>query len=271
MSSKAFERLSLESNLRHALEHDEFRVFYQPQIDLVSGKVMGAEALLRWEHPDLGLVSPLDFIPLLEETGLIVPVGEWILRQACEWGATQHKHGDIRVSVNLSGRQFRVPDLSDQVTRALTASRLKPEALELEITESVLMQSDNISTANLMALDKLGVRLAIDDFGTGYSSLSYLKRFPIKTLKIDRTFIRDVTDDQDDAAIVTAIIAMAHSLKVEVVAEGVENRHQLDFLRRLGCDVIQGFFINRPLPAAEINRFLARGRQVLDFAHINVR
>jgi diguanylate cyclase (GGDEF)-like protein/PAS domain S-box-containing protein len=271
MSSKAFERLSLETSLRRAVEHEEFRVFYQPQVDLVSGKVMGAEALIRWEHPDLGLVSPLEFIPLLEETGLIVPVGEWVLRRACEWAVSQQKHGEMRVSVNLSGRQFRVSDLSDQVTRALTASRLNPELLELEITESVLMQSDKISTANLMALDKLGVRFAIDDFGTGYSSLGYLKRFPIKTLKIDRTFIRDITDDQDDTAIVTAIIAMAHSLKMEVVAEGVETKQQLDYLRRLDCDVIQGYLISRPLPVAEINRFMLRGRQVLDVAHINFR
>ena len=271
MSSKAFERLSLETSLRRAVEHEEFRVFYQPQIDLVSGKVMGAEALIRWEHPDLGLVSPLEFIPLLEETGLIVPVGEWVLRRACEWAMSQQKSGEMRVSVNLSGRQFRASGLSDQVKRALTASRLKPELLELEITESVLMQGDKISAANLMALDKSGVRFAIDDFGTGYSSLSYLKRFPIKTLKIDRAFIRDVTDDQDDAAIVTAIIAMAHSLKVDVVAEGVETEQQLDYLRRLGCDLIQGFLISRPLPVAEINRFMARGRQVLDFAHTNIR
>ena len=271
MTSKAFERLSLETSLRRALEHEEFRVYYQPQIDLFSGKVMGAEALLRWEHPELGLINPLEFIPLLEETGLIVPVGEWILRQACQWGMSQQKYGEMRISVNLSGRQFRVSDLDEQVTRALTASRLKPELLELEITESVLMHGDKVSTANLMALDKLGVRLAIDDFGTGYSSLSYLKRFPIKTLKIDRAFIRDVTHDQDDSAIVTAIIAMAHSLKMEVVAEGVETKQQLDFLRRLGCDVIQGFLISKPLPVAEINRFLVRGRQVLDFAHINIR
>jgi diguanylate cyclase (GGDEF)-like protein len=271
MSSMAVKRLSLETSLRRALEHGEFRVFYQPQIDLLSGKVMGAEALLRWEHPDLGLVSPQEFIPLLEETGLIVPVGEWVLRQACEWAAGQQKFGDMRVSVNLSGRQFRVRDLGDQVTRALTASRLKPELLELEITESVLMQSDDVSTANPMALSKLGIRLAIDDFGTGYSSLSYLKRFPIKTLKVDRSFIRDVINDQDDAAIVTAIIAMAHSLKVDVVAEGVESDQQLDFLRRLGCDTVQGFLVGRAVSVGEFNRFLARGRQVLDFAHIIAR
>jgi len=271
MSSKAFQRLSLETNLRRALEQEEFRVFYQPQVNLFTGKVTGAEALLRWEHPDLGLVSPLDFIPLLEETGLIVAVGEWILRHACEWAAAHQKHGEMRVSVNLSGRQFRVPDLADQVTRALNASRLKPQLLELEITESVLMHGDNVSSANLKALDRLGVRLAIDDFGTGYSSLSYLKRFPIHTLKIDKSFIRDVTDDQDDAAIVTAIIAMAHSLKVEVVAEGVETRQQLDFLGRLGCDVVQGYYISYPLPTAEANRFLGRGRRVLDVAYLGAR
>ena len=266
MSSKAFERLSLETSLRRALEREEFRVYYQPQIDLLSGKLAGAEALIRWQHPDLGVVSPLEFIPLLEETGLIVPVGDWILRQACQWAAAGQRHGPLQVSVNLSGRQFRDPGLAERVTQALEMSGLKPTLLELEITESVLMQSDKNSVENLLALDRVGARLAIDDFGTGYSSLAYLKRFPIKTLKIDRTFIRDINVDQDDAAIVTAIIAMAHGLKVEVVAEGVETTQQLDFLRELGCDTIQGFLISRPLPVAEVNRFIARGRQVLGAA-----
>lgn len=259
--------MSLETSLRRALEREEFRVYYQPQIDLCSGKVMGAEALIRWQHPDLGLVSPLEFISLLEETGLIVPVGEWVLRQTCEWAVAWQKQEPIRLSVNLSGRQFRDAGLANQVAQVLKMSGLKPEMLEMEITESVLMQGDKIFADNLLALDRLGVHLAIDDFGTGYSSLSYLKRFPIKTLKIDRAFIRDVNTNQDDAVIVTAIIAMARSLKVDVVAEGVETAQQLDFLRRLGCDAMQGFLICKPLPVEEINRFLAQGRQVLDISH----
>ncbi len=263
MSSKAFERLSLETSLRRALEREEFRVYFQPQIELASGKVTGAEALIRWQHPDLGLVNPLEFIPLLEETGLIVPVGEWVVKQACEWAVAWQQHQPLRVSVNLSGRQFRDPRLSGQVLKILESTGLKPEMLEMEITESVLMQSDKTSADNLLALDRIGVRLAIDDFGTGYSSLSYLKRFPIKTLKIDRAFIRDLNTDPDDAAIVTAIIAMARSLEMEVVAEGVETTQQLNFLRELGCGAIQGFLISKALPVVEINRFLARGHQVL--------
>lgn len=271
MSSKAFERLTLETSLRRALEREEFRVYFQPQIDLASGLVMGAEALIRWQHPDLGLVNPLEFIPLLEETGLIIPVGEWVLKQSCEWAVTWQQHQPLRISVNLSGRQFRDPRLSNQVLKILETTGLKPEMLEMEITESILMQGDKISTDNLIALDRIGVRLAIDDFGTGYSSLSYLKRFPIKTLKIDRAFIRDLITDQDDAAIVTAIIAMAGSLQVDVVAEGVETTQQLNMLRELGCGAIQGFLISRALPLVEINRFLARGHQVLSVAQSPLR
>ncbi len=271
MSSKAFERLSLETSLRRALEREEFRVYYQPQIDLASGKVMGAEALIRWQHPDLGLVSPLDFIPLLEETGLIVAVGDWVLRQACDWAAALQQDGPFQVSVNLSGRQFRDGQLAAHVLQALEDSGLQPELLELEITESVLMQGDKTSADNLLALDDIGARLAIDDFGTGYSSLSYIKRFPIKTLKIDRAFIRDLISDQDDAAIVTAVIAMARGLKVGVVAEGVETPQQLALLRELGCDTIQGFLVSRALPVDEFERFMARGRQVLDGARLDAR
>ena len=267
---KTLSSKSVQEQFSNALA-DNAQLFTASLIDLYSGEVIGAEALLRWQHPDLGLVSPLEFIPLLEESGLIVPVGEWILRQACAWVATWQRHWPLRVSVNLSGRQFRVADLGEQVMQALHGSGLSPEMLEMEITESVLMQGDKITTDNLHLLDRLGVRLAIDDFGTGYSSLSYLKRFPIKTLKIDRVFIRNIGTDQDDAAIVTAIIAMARSLKMDVVAEGVETTQQLQFLRQLGCDTMQGFLISRPLPVEEINRFLARGRQVLDVAHSPAR
>ena len=266
MSVKALERLSLDTSLRRALEREEFCLYFQPQIDLASGHVTGFEALLRWRHPDLGLVNPLEFIPLLEETGLIVPVGNWVLEQACRWAAPWQQYGPLRISVNLSGRQFRDLGLSQQVMHILHLSALKPELLELEITESVLMEGDKVSSDNIAALDGVGVRFAIDDFGTGYSSLSYLKRFPIKTLKIDRAFIRDVKTDQDDAAIVTAIIAMARSLGLDVVAEGVETPEQLAFLRETGCDQIQGFLISRPLPQHEADALLARGRRMLESA-----
>lgn len=266
MSVKALERLSLDTSLRRALEREEFCLYFQPQIELKSNRITGFEALLRWRHPDLGLVNPLEFIPLLEETGLIVSVGDWVLEQSCRWAATWQEHGTLRISVNLSGRQFRDLTLSRRVAHILENSGLKPELLELEITESVLMQGDKVSSDNIAALDSVGVRFAIDDFGTGYSSLSYLKRFPIKTLKIDRAFIRDVKTDQDDAAIVTAIIAMAKSLNMDVVAEGVETPEQLAFLRDAGCDQVQGFLLGRPLPQPEADALLTRGRRVLESA-----
>ena len=266
MSVKALERLSLDTSLRRALEREEFCLYFQPQIELKSNRITGLEALLRWRHPDLGLVNPLEFIPLLEETGLIVAVGDWVLEQSCRWAATWQQYGTLRISVNLSGRQFRDLGLSRRVVHILENSGLKPELLELEITESVLMQGDKVSSDNIAALDSVGVRFAIDDFGTGYSSLSYLKRFPIKTLKIDRAFIRDVKTDQDDAAIVTAIIAMAKSLNMDVVAEGVETPEQLAFLRDAGCDQVQGFLLGRPLPQAEADALLARGQKALETA-----
>lgn len=260
MSAQAFERLSLETSLRRALERGEFLLYFQPQIELGSGAVTGFEALIRWQHPDIGLINPLEFIPLLEETGLIVPVGAWVLEQACTSAMAWQHYGPMRISVNLSGRQFRDGGLSQQVTRVLESSGLQADLLELEITESVLMHGDKSSSDNIAALDSVGVRFAIDDFGTGYSSLSYLKRFPIRTLKIDRAFIRDVKTDQDDAAIVTAIIAMARSLKLDVVAEGVETAEQLAFLREVGCDMVQGFLFSRPMPHSEVDAYLGRGR-----------
>src|SRR3569623_1042907 len=243
-----------------ALERGEFLLYFQPQIELGSGAVTGFEALIRWQHPDIGLINPLEFIPLLEETGLIVPVGAWVLEQACSSAMAWQHYGPMRISVNLSGRQIRDGGLSEQVTRVLESSGLQADLLELEITESVLMHGDKSSSDNIAALDSGGVRFAIDDFGTGYSSLSYLKRFPIRTLKIDRAFIRDVKTDQDDAAIVTAIIAMARNLKLDVVAEGVETAEQLAFLREVGCDMVQGFFFSRPLPHSEGDAYLGRGR-----------
>jgi diguanylate cyclase (GGDEF)-like protein/PAS domain S-box-containing protein len=259
MSSKAFERLNLETSLRYALEREQFRLFYQPQFDVLTGKVVGVEALLRWQHPDLGLVVPNDFIPTLEETGLIVAVGEWVLYTAClqamEWQKKYDKN--LRMSVNLSAHQFNDAELSPMVEYCLQRSGLSASTLELEITESVIMQDKKRITKAFQELEELGVRFAIDDFGTGYSSLSYLKRFPIDTIKVDRTFVRDVCSDADDAAIVSAIIAMARSLNMEVVAEGVESEGQQNFLKNRDCFVMQGFLLSEPVTADRMDALLA--------------
>ena len=263
MGIKAFERLSLETSLRYALEREEFRLVYQPQIDVRTGQVIGAEALLRWQHPDLGLVAPNDFISLLEETGLIVPVGEWVLYQACEQAKCwQERHAsDFRIAVNFSARQFGDARLVAMIRDCLTSTGLPPQALELEITETVIMQERKRIGRAFDALAKMGVRIAIDDFGTGYSSLSYLKRFPIDTLKIDRSFIRDVSRNRDDAAIVKAIVAMARSLNLEVVAEGIETEDQLAFIRSQDCPVVQGFLFKGPLAPWEFDEWLTGDTQ----------
>ncbi len=263
MSAKAFERLNVETHLRRALERGEFLLHYQPIIDIEQRRITGVEALLRWQHPELGVVAPQDFIPVLEETGLIVPVGDWVLHTACAQArAWQREHGrmPLRIAVNLSARQFRDHALLQTVEHALADSGLDADALELEITESVLMHDQDGSEGVLDALHARGVRLAIDDFGTGYSSLSYLKRFPIHALKIDRSFVRDVATDAEDASIVRATIAMARSLKLDVVAEGLESREQLGVIRDAGCHEMQGFYFARPVPAE---------RMVWDSALIN--
>ncbi len=251
MGARAMERLALETNLRRALERDEFLLHYQPQVRLDSGEMFGLEALVRWNHPDLGLVAPGEFIPLAEETGLIVPIGAWVLRSACRQARAWRDTGwaGLRVAVNLSGRQLRQQNLVEVVRKALEETGLSPEGLELELTESSIMHTDELTRSTLWALHEMGIRLSIDDFGTGYSNLGYLKRFPIDSLKIDRSFVRDITIDPDDAAIATAIIAMAHNLKLDVVAEGVETNEQRTLLRERGCDAIQGFLIGRPAPA----------------------
>ena len=258
MSVKAFERLSMETSLRRALDRGEFELYYQPQVDLGSGRIVGAEALIRWHHSELGTVSPVKFIPLLEDTGLIIPVGEWVLRTAAREARTwQQLAGmSLRIAINLSSRQFHDGRFKEQVAEVIAESGLEPRLFDLEITESILMQNNQASMANLRALHGLGVRLSVDDFGTGYSSLSYLKRFTVDTLKIDRSFIHDVTSDQDDAAIVEAIVVMAHSLKLEVVAEGVETVEQFEFLRSRGCDTMQGFLFSTPVPAEQFRRLL---------------
>jgi diguanylate cyclase (GGDEF)-like protein/PAS domain S-box-containing protein len=248
------ERMLLENDLRHALERDELLLYYQPQAEVGSGRIFGVEALIRWQHPTLGLVAPDHFIGLAEETGLIVPVGEWVLRQACEQGRKWHAAGidDLTIAVNISVRQFLQPDLAGVIGRVLARSGLPARCLELEITESTAMEDLEASGQVLRTLQDMGVRIAIDDFGTGHSSLSYLKNFPIQTLKIDRSFVKDIPADPNDAAIASAAIAMAHSLGLSVIAEGVETAEQLEFLRERSCDAFQGYLISRPVPPADV-------------------
>ncbi len=264
MNSRALERLSLESRLRQAIQHEELVLQYQPLVDLDTNQIRAAEALIRWEHPEMGLLAPGEFIPLAEISGLIVPIGEWVLRAACaqvrEWQRLGYPQ--LSVAVNLSARQFQQADLVSQVTAALEAAGLAPEFLDLEITESNAMQNAEISISTLWDLKNLGVQLSMDDFGTGYSSLNYLKRFPIDRLKIDQSFVRDVTTDPDDAAIASAIIAMAHSLELTVVAEGVETEPQLAFLRAQHCDEMQGYLVSRPVPAERFVELLQQNRKV---------
>jgi diguanylate cyclase (GGDEF)-like protein len=254
MNVHTLERLELESDLRHALERGEFSLHYQPKVEIASGLITGVEALLRWKHPVRGLVPPLDFIPLAEETGLIVPIGEWVLATACARTNAWQGRGlpKLSVAVNLSARQFADSMLLAKLTRIIHASGLDPAYLELEITESVVMANGECAVAVLEKLKHIGVQIAIDDFGTGYSSLAYLKRFPIDTLKVDRSFIRDIPADSGDMKITRAIVAMAHSLRLKVVAEGVETAEQLQFLRSLSCDAVQGYFLYRPLKEDEV-------------------
>jgi len=260
MNKRALEQLALEHGLRRALEGEEFVLYYQPQIDLESRQVVGVEALLRWEHPERGMMEPADFIPLAEDVRLIVPIGEWVLRAACRQARTWQESGlpSIRIAVNLSAGQLQ-RDLIRSVERILRETRLAPESLELEITESMAMQNVTLSIELLDSLRRMGIGISMDDFGTGHSSLSYLKRLPINAVKIDQAFVRDITTDADDAAIVTAVIAMAHSLKLKVIAEGVETEEQLAFLRRHRVEGIQGYWVSRPLPADRVESILRGG------------
>ena len=263
MNIKARERLMLESSLRRALDRDEFMLYYQPRVSLLSGRVIGAEALMRWRHPELGLVPPSEFIPILDETGMIIPVGDWALREACRQNREWQDMGlpPIRVAVNLSVRQFIQKDLADTIVRALDAANLSAEHLEVEITEDLFLEHNQTNIITLARLKNMGIHISIDDFGTGYSSLSYLKRLPIDTLKIDQSFVRDI-GDPDNKAIASAIIAMASSLRLNVLAEGVETDEQLAFLRAQGCNEIQGFSFSHPLPADEFAQLLRDGRQM---------
>lgn len=257
LNQRAAERLDLESSLRGALERGEFLLHYQPRVELKTGQVVGVEALIRWRLPGRGLVSPARFIPVAEETGIILPIGEWVLRTACAQAAMWQQTGSrpIKVSVNISPRQFHQEGLAATVGAILRDTGLDPRRLELELTESLVMHEPDRFTAMLHDLKALGIDIAVDDFGTGYSSLNHLKRFPVDRLKIDQSFVRDLTHDRDDASIVRAIISLGHDLNLEVVAEGVETREQLDFLRRYGCDEVQGYYLGMPVPAEEFTEF----------------
>jgi diguanylate cyclase (GGDEF)-like protein/PAS domain S-box-containing protein len=268
MNGDTQERLRIEGALRSALERGEFVLHYQPQVDLASGRIVGMEALLRWQHPELGMVPPQRFIGLAEETGLIVPIGAWVLRTACAqaraWNEMNALRGEppLRVAVNLSARQFAQPDLVASIAQVLADTGLPPACLDLELTESLFVADVAQAVELLHQLKGLGVALSIDDFGTGYSSFSYLRRFPIDVLKIDRSFVADIASDANEAAIVVSIIALARNLKLRVVAEGVETPGQLDFLRAHGCDEMQGYHFSRPLPAEGFERMLASGRRL---------
>ena len=254
MHELATRRLALETSLRRAIQNEEFLLHYQPRVSVDSLAITGVEALVRWQHPQFGLVSPSEFIPLAEDTGLIVPIGEWVLRQACEQNRRWQDEGfaPVQVAVNISGRQFHDRDLSQTVIRILNESGLAPNHLELELTESSIIQNAEFAASLLTRWRNMGVNISIDDFGTGVSSLASLKRLPIGALKIDQSFVRDATTDPDDAAIVMAIITLAHNLRLKVIAEGVETEEQLRFLQLLRCDEIQGYFFSKPLPAEKL-------------------
>ena len=250
-SQQVFRQLQIHNDLHRALEQQELQVFYQPQVSIQTGALVGFEALLRWQHPALGWISPGEFIPIAEDSGLIVKLGEWVMRSAAQQAAlwVQQGHTQFRMAVNLSVRQFADNRLPDLVAQVLEAAGLPPHMLELEVTESLALQSIASTLSTLHACKALGVKIAMDDFGTGYSSLAYLKRYPLDALKIDQSFVRNITEDAGDAAITRAIVAMAHSFGMGVIAEGVETTEQLEFLRALGCEEFQGYLFSRPVPA----------------------
>lgn len=271
MHAKASKRFELETSLRHAIDNEEFLLHYQPRVAINGLEIVGLEALVRWHHPKLGLVPPGDFIPLAEETGLILPIGEWVLREACRQNREWQDQGfsRMRIGVNISARQFQQQHLSETVVRILEESNLEPRFLELELTESSIMSNADATIEVLSNLQSMGVAISVDDFGTGFSSLSYLKRLPIDSLKVDQSFVRELATDPDDAALVMAIVNLAHALRLRVVAEGVETQEQLRFLRLLRCDEIQGYLISRPLPVEGIQELLANRRPLsTDAVHV---
>jgi len=264
MSEGVLRRVDLENKLRLAISQNQLRLDYQPKVDLASGRITGCEALVRWTHPELGAVSPGQFIPVAEESGLIVPIGDWVLRTACAQGKAWLDAGlpPISVSVNLSARQFLQQDVVSWVLDALRETALPPGQLELELTESLIAQDTEKVIATVNQLKASGVHLSIDDFGTGYSSLSYLKRFRVDTLKIDQSFVRHMLKEPGDAAIVRAVISLAHSLKMKVIAEGVETAEHCAFLRQHGCDEIQGYYFSKPVPAEQFAQLLGSDKQL---------
>lgn len=264
MSVGSLNKLLLEANLRHALERSEFQVYYQPKVSLTTGEIVGAEALIRWFPPNQGFVSPAEFIPLAEETGLIIPLDAWVLATVCAQAQQWQLAGfpPLQMAVNLSGLQFHQPNLTDRVTQILQQTQLDPQYLELELTEGVIMQNTEATSRKLNHLKNLGIQIAIDDFGTGYSSLSYLKQFPFDTLKIDRCFVQNISSDSKNAAITTAMIQMAHNLELKVIAEGVETSSELAFLQQQACDEIQGYFFSRPVPVQEFEQLLTTGKRL---------
>ncbi|HET9343545.1 MAG TPA: EAL domain-containing protein [Candidatus Eremiobacteraceae bacterium] len=257
--AKSNERLALETSLRRAVKNGELLLHYQPQIDISSGKLVGVEALVRWERPGLGLVPPSEFIPIAEETGLIVSIGSWVIEEACRQAAQWRQLGfpAFKMAVNVSARQFRHKSFVESVDAVLAAHGLDPSSLEIELTESITMHASDVELLAFEELKRIGVRLALDDFGTGFASLSNLKRFPVDVVKVDRTFVTDCLNSTDDAAIVKAVVSMGHALRLQVTAEGVETREQLAFLQLLGCDSAQGFFVGAPMPAADLERLVA--------------
>jgi EAL domain-containing protein (putative c-di-GMP-specific phosphodiesterase class I) len=264
MHVQVLAQLELEADLRQAIEREELRLVYQPIVSLRSGQIVAVEALLRWQHPERGLLNPADFLDMAEETGLIVPVGAFGLREACTQGRAWHEAGfpDLRLAVNISARQFMEKNLPRLVKSTLVETGFPSHCLEIEITEKTAMQDIDLTIRTLVELSGVEVQVSIDDFGSGYSALGYLKRFPVNSLKIDRSFISDVISDPDDAAITSAIIAMAHVLKLNVVAEGVETEAQMEFLKSQQCDHIQGYLISHALPVKDITYLLHKYTQV---------
>jgi len=251
MGVTAISRMNMEASMRRGLERGEFKLHYQPKIELGTQRIVGAEALVRWQHPQIGLIHPIEFIPLAEESGLILPLGEWVLAEACRQQVAWKNQGlgELRVAINVSPRQFRQEDLAERVATVFAETGADPTYVTLELTESMVMQDVNSTLVALRTLKQLGLTISLDDFGTGYSSLSYLRRFPIDELKIDKSFINDIHENADDAAIAAAIIAMAISLGLSVVAEGVEREEQVHLLMKMGCTQVQGYYFGRPTDA----------------------
>ncbi|MCG8634210.1 MAG: EAL domain-containing protein [Desulfobacterales bacterium] len=261
LNVKAKKRIEMENSLRAAIEEEEFILYYQPKVDISTSRIVGAEALIRWQHPEQGMVAPFHFIPVAEETGLIIDIGRWVLKDACRQNARWQQQGlnPVPVAVNVSPRQFQYPGFYDDVKTAIRTSGLDPDLLELEITESMLMSDVDQMIAKLKKLAGVGLNLAIDDFGTGYSNLSYLVRFPVSTLKIDRTFIKDLENDDSMAGLTHSIISMSKNLNLKIVAEGAENEQHISFLKKHGCDVVQGYYYSKPVPAADFSKLLETG------------